>query len=388
MSAVAAAGAAFSRADAEGDTVDAFTDEDCIQWLWSEHHSTDGARSHCPSCNRTRRFHMVRGRNCYSCDSCGHHVFPRVGTIFERSRVPLRVWFAAINELELEPDLNVNALAQRLGTTDARAKRIRDRIVAATGEAERRELSRIASTVRDWDQQWHSQGRGRAAQRASDTDLTRLKILEATLEVIVARGYSEVRVSDVALQAGVSTATVHYHFETKYELLFAALSNAMHGWFEDGTVDDGGSAITNLGAALRHAIVASPDRVDQIVWMDFSRLALRDARWAARLEELCLQWDSQLRGIIQGGVDEGVFRCIGTVDDAVMRIQGLIDGLAERVMLAYSDSPAERVYRLVTESTALELGIDAGELLEAIHNTPPQDFPSSLTLRTLKRIEP
>lgn len=386
---IAAAPAALRiRPDAEGDTVDAFSDEDCIQWLWSEHHSPDGSRSHCPSCNRVRRFHLVRGRSCYSCDSCGHHVFPRVGTIFERSRVPLRVWFAAIHALEMDPGLNVNALAQRLGTTDTRAKRVRDRLVAATGDAERRELERIASTVRDWDQQWHSQGRARPAHSVTDTDLTRLKILEATVQVIVARGYSEVRVSDVALQAGVSTATVHYHFETKYELLFAALSNAMRGWFEGGSFDEDGSAITNLGAALRHAIVASPDRVDQIVWMDFSRLALRDARWAARLEELCLQWDSQLRGIIQGGVDDGVFRCIGTVDDAVMRIQGLIDGLAERVMLAYSDSPAPRVYRLVAESTAIELGIDSGELLEAIHNTPPQDFPSSLSYQTPKRNEP
>lgn len=388
MTVAATSGAVRARPDGEGDTVDAFTDEDCIQWLWVEHHSTDGSRSRCPSCNRVRRFHLVRGRSCYSCDSCGHHVFPRVGTMFERSRVPLRVWFAAIHELELDPDLSVNALAQRLGTTDARAKRVRDRIVTASGDADRRELERIASTVGVWDQQWNSQGRGRSTERVTDSDLTRLKILEATVQVIVARGYSEVRVSDVALQAGVSTATVHYHFETKYELLFAALSNAMHSWFEGGTVDEGGSAITKLGAALRHAIVASPDRVDQIVWMDFSRLALRDSRWAARLEELCLQWDSQLRSIIQGGVDDGVFRCVGSVDDAVMRIQGLIDGLAERVMLAYSDSPAERVYRLVTESTGLELGIDAGELLAAIHDTPPADFASSLTPSTPERNEP
>ncbi|WP_408899735.1 TetR family transcriptional regulator (plasmid) [Nocardioides sp. R1-1] len=372
MTAAPAAGGVRPTVAKSTDPFEAFTDEDCIHWLWSARYSDDGSHAQCTNCGKMRRFHPVRRRGCYSCDSCGHHVFPRVGTMFERSRVPLRTWFAAIYELERHPDTDTFALGARLGMTTAQAKRVCSRVAqAATDSGEAAELARIASAVESWNEQWHSQGKTRQSRR-NETDLTRIKILDATVQVIVDRGYSDVRVSDVAQRAGLSTATVHYHFETKYELLFAALSNAMRLWFEEGDVDEEGDPVTRLGAALRHAVVASPDRTDQIVWMDFSRLALRDSRWAARLEELCLTWDARMRSIIQDGVDRGVFRCVGTVDDAVMRIQGLIDGLAERVMLAYSDSPAPRVYRLVAEAAAMELRIDAQELIEAIDAELPE----------------
>ena len=36
------------------------------------------------------------GRRAFSCSSCGDHVYPGAGTIFQDSRTPLRVWFYAI----------------------------------------------------------------------------------------------------------------------------------------------------------------------------------------------------------------------------------------------------------------------------------------------------
>ena len=356
---------------ASSNALEALTDELCIRWLWSKRLNTDGEHADCPSCGTMRRFHLVRGRGSFSCDSCGYHIFPRVGTLFERSRIPLKLWFAAIYELHRDPHLDANTLASRLGTTQPRAKRMRDRIVTEAQMPIKSDLVGIAETVGAWDRQWNTSGGAKQSERG-EQDATRMKILRATVQVIVSRGYSAVRVSDVATEAGVSTATIHYHFQTKYELLFAALSDAMRSWYEPAIIDSAADPISKLGAALGHAIIDSPDRVDQIVWMDFASLALRDVRWAAELEELCLAWDRRLRDIIQDGVDRGYFACLGSVDDAVMRIQGLIDGLAERVMLAYSDSPPERMQRLVAEAAAIELHIDAAEILAAMPKRAPK----------------
>jgi hypothetical protein len=50
----------------------------------------------CPSCNQLSKFHPITKRRAYACDRCGHHVYPCVGTIFEKSRTKLTHWFFAM----------------------------------------------------------------------------------------------------------------------------------------------------------------------------------------------------------------------------------------------------------------------------------------------------
>ena len=55
-----------------------------------------GLRSTCRRCDRPRRFHRLRQRRAYTCQFCGVHVYPCVGTVFEGSRTPLVKWFYAV----------------------------------------------------------------------------------------------------------------------------------------------------------------------------------------------------------------------------------------------------------------------------------------------------
>lgn len=50
----------------------------------------------CPGCKRTTRFTRIAKRRAYACQWCAHHVYPCVGTIFEKSRTPLNKWFFAM----------------------------------------------------------------------------------------------------------------------------------------------------------------------------------------------------------------------------------------------------------------------------------------------------
>ena len=50
----------------------------------------------CPSCNVLSKFHPMTKRRAYACDRCGHHIYPCVGTIFEKSRTKLTHWFFAM----------------------------------------------------------------------------------------------------------------------------------------------------------------------------------------------------------------------------------------------------------------------------------------------------
>jgi AcrR family transcriptional regulator len=50
----------------------------------------------------------------------------------------------------------------------------------------------------------------------------RRQILDATCAVIAKSGLRQLRVSDVATAAGISSGMVHYYFDTKDELVSAA----------------------------------------------------------------------------------------------------------------------------------------------------------------------
>jgi transposase-like protein len=50
----------------------------------------------CPKCGKPSKFHHIKGRSAYSCQQCGHHVYPTAATIFNKTTVSLQLWFYAI----------------------------------------------------------------------------------------------------------------------------------------------------------------------------------------------------------------------------------------------------------------------------------------------------
>lgn len=67
-----------------------FSEEACRDYLfklrWPE-----GFK--CPRCQYGGAWHT--NRDVYKCGNCGYHVSVTAGTIFHRSRKPLRLWFHA-----------------------------------------------------------------------------------------------------------------------------------------------------------------------------------------------------------------------------------------------------------------------------------------------------
>lgn len=68
-------------------------DDACLEWLKGRLHPGGIL---CPKCGRVTKHHKISGRRSFSCDICGHHFHPTVGTIFEKSATPLSLWFRTI----------------------------------------------------------------------------------------------------------------------------------------------------------------------------------------------------------------------------------------------------------------------------------------------------
>ncbi len=65
----------------------------CLDFLKERFHPNG---SECPKCGKTTKFHRIKSRAAYSCQYCGHQVYPTAGTIFHKSTVNLQMWFWAI----------------------------------------------------------------------------------------------------------------------------------------------------------------------------------------------------------------------------------------------------------------------------------------------------
>lgn len=63
--------------------------------------------------------------------------------------------------------------------------------------------------------------------RASDTEIRKVQIVEATMDVLVDRGFCALKIRDVADRAGVSAGLVCHHYDTKQGLLLAAVRHAV-----------------------------------------------------------------------------------------------------------------------------------------------------------------
>ena len=168
---------------------------------------------------------------------------------------------------------------------------------------------------------------------------TKLKIAEAAIRVAMANSLANLTVGEVAKEAGVSTALVHYHFDTKQALIVAAAeragteeAEAMARAFTHGR---GLETLDRIWAVLQERVASGAARLraellvrtardpDVAAAVGRSAAAVRDAL-ASRLPPLLRELGASLTG---------------PADEVAAAIAALLDGLA--LTLAAGAPPAE-----------------------------------------------
>jgi transposase-like protein len=109
-------------------------DSACLDRLWRDRYAPDGHTADCPRCEKPRRFHRTKTRASYTCDSCGLHIHPMVGTIFEKSSTSLQLWFYAIYLIaDARRGVSVKQLERELGVSYKTAWRMSNMIRSELG---------------------------------------------------------------------------------------------------------------------------------------------------------------------------------------------------------------------------------------------------------------
>jgi transposase len=100
-------------------------DAACLDRLWRDRFAPDGHHAHCPKCKRERKFHRTKTRASYTCDTCGLHIHPMKGTIFEKSTTSLHLWFYAMYLMtSTRCGISARQLGREIGVTYKTAHRM------------------------------------------------------------------------------------------------------------------------------------------------------------------------------------------------------------------------------------------------------------------------
>ncbi|MEO5723049.1 MAG: TetR family transcriptional regulator C-terminal domain-containing protein [Ilumatobacteraceae bacterium] len=216
----------------------------------------------------------------------------------------------------------------------------------------------------------------------------RAEILETTCEVVIERGFAATRIGDVAKRLGVSSSLIHYHFDSKEQLLAEAFSHyARKDLAElEAEVHAAPTAIGQLDHAIHNYVPEGSDDVEWMLWIDGWGEALRNPMMKKISQELDEQSAEMLQRVINFGVDNGEFVCPDPRASA-MRLTALVDGLA--IQFAAHDGMMDRDQLIghVRSLAAWEVGIDPGAFA-SFESGPPTSsaIPAPATDAALRRL--
>jgi AcrR family transcriptional regulator len=190
----------------------------------------------------------------------------------------------------------------------------------------------------------------------------RQEILAAACRVIARMGIDRLRMSDVAGEAGVSTALVHYYFATRGELLKHAFVFADY-----------------RAAAVEERIASDdmppPERIERllllylddegsdiyenwILWREMWNHSLFDHNLRGVLETSYRGWVRGLAEIVREGQAGGSISSATDPEASIWRLTAFVEGLGPLMLLEML--PRARAAELVRDAVALELGTRVG----------------------------
>ncbi len=169
----------------------------------------------------------------------------------------------------------------------------------------------------------------------------RAEILEVTCQVVIERGFAGTRISDVAKRLEVSSSLIHYHFDSKEQLLAEAFAHyAQNDLAEmEGEITSVPTAIAQLDRLIQNMVPEGSDDMEWMLWIDGWGEALRNPMMKKISQQLDEQTTDLLERVLEAGVGSGEFTCTSPGSSAI-RLTALVDGLA--IQFAAHDGMMDR----------------------------------------------
>lgn len=173
------------------------------------------------------------------------------------------------------------------------------------------------------------------------TAQTRIEeLLEATCRAVARSGAHRLTMSEVAREAGVSTALLHYYFETKTELLTRAFEYAEERMrelvdAELATLERADDRIDRL--LLIYVRNDAVSRENWVLWNELWSSALFDPELRPAIEAAYRAWVARLEALLEEAVSRGELPSRINPAESAARLAAVVDGLGSQVVLDMID---------------------------------------------------
>jgi AcrR family transcriptional regulator len=188
----------------------------------------------------------------------------------------------------------------------------------------------------------------------------RERILAAAVERIATDGIDDVRIARIAMDAGVSTSLVHYHFETREALLEQALeySFELAGDVRIGEAEGEVPDHTRRLAAMIDQCLPYPGQLerDWILWVELWLRAVRHPELRPTAAGLYARMHHWFADAVAAGMAAGEFDRAADPDVTAGRLLALCDGFGVRTLLG--ELPIERARAEIWAVASQDLGVD------------------------------
>ena len=336
----------------------------CIAWLWQALYAPDGFGAVCRQCRTLRRFHRVTRRRAYACDHCGFQVYPTAGTFMAGSGLPVATWFCAV-ALILGSDGRIapRRLSEELSVSYKTALRVKKRIAEAltTGSSDAALLQRLGREIaaRGAPTGHSLSAPPEKAAKARD------KIRAAACRAFAENGLAGTRIIDIAHEARVSSAIIHYYFKSKDEVLLGAIE-----WANDQAnrrlqevLSDCDDHIERLRRLLDEAVPQMETaQQEYLLWLEVWPRTRRHPETLAFCMAISDLWLEFVTTVVAEGVEAGVFTIRAPVEEVVLRIVALADGYCYCSVVGYEMMHIHRARKLLASFAAEQLGVPAEAL--------------------------
>jgi AcrR family transcriptional regulator len=190
-------------------------------------------------------------------------------------------------------------------------------------------------------------------------------ILAAACRAIVRRGADATRIADIAREAGTSTGTVHYYFETKDDVLLAALEWANDGPYArmDELLGREADDVSRLAILLELSIpYPGPQREEWVFFLELWDLVLHRPELMGTGESTDSRWRRYFFDVVRSGTASGAFHPRAGAEEVADRLVGLVDGLGLKAVLGGSWMTPERMREILLRFSAEQLAVPYEEL--------------------------
>lgn len=182
-------------------------------------------------------------------------------------------------------------------------------------------------------------------------DIRKKQILDAALDVVVRKGYSNCRMDDIVATANLSKGAIYWYYKSKKEIFLSLINHWVNnfGVTLNHIVEEDLAASDQLKELFRFFLDAYSDSPDVFkAELEFWALSNRNSDFREKTQKVYHEFLELIEGIIERGVTDGEFKNLD-VKVAALSIMVNIEGIIWFSLFDADGVSAEHYFDTITD---------------------------------------